>query len=51
MQHVAIGRLGEFLSPEIAEALRQTSVACSENENEESGFVDFFCGRYLQFRD
>jgi len=40
-----------LLSPEIAEALRRTSLACSENEKEESGVVDFFCGLYLQFRD
>ena len=40
-----------LLSPEIAEALRRTSLACSENEKEESGVVDFSCGLYLQFRD
>jgi hypothetical protein len=26
-------------------------LACSENEKEESGVVDFSCGLYLQFRD
>jgi hypothetical protein len=40
-----------FYPPKLPKLGARTSLACSENEKEESAAVDFFCGLYLQFRD
>ncbi len=40
-----------LLSPELAQSLRRASLACAENQKEETGIIDFFCGLYLQDRN
>jgi len=37
------------LASEVAEALQRATLACAENKVASTGFLEFFCGLYLQF--
>jgi hypothetical protein len=41
----------DVLSPELAESLRRTSLACAENQKKQAGIIDVLCGLYLQDRE
>jgi pimeloyl-ACP methyl ester carboxylesterase len=49
LQRMAFGF--NLLSPEVAEALRRGCLACAENQNNETGVIDFLCGLYLHFQN
>ena len=37
------------LTPDLEEALRRASLACAENEKQETDLIDLFCGLFLQY--
>ena len=37
------------LAPDLEEALRRASLACAENEKQETDLIDLFCGLFLQY--
>ena len=41
----------DVLSMELAESLRRTSLACTENHKKQAGIIDVLCGLYLQHRE